>query len=328
MLNIAFRVDASTHIGAGHMMRCVTLAKVLRHYAHCHFVSADLPGNLNAWTQAQGFSLSGDFTHQGIDGIVFDHYGLDEKDERPFRQQNIPVIVIDDLANRRHDCDLLIDTNLLPEKESRYQGLLPQGCITLLGPQYALLRDEFYQPNENLERSDVLVCFGGTDPHNLTEAALDMLLDIKDSALSADLVIGDGHPAKARLAMRTQHLANIRLHIQTNAIATLMRRAKVMLGAGGSMHWERCISALPGLVITVADNQVATTDYLQHLGACEWLGHVDEVNWERVKARLKALLFNDERCQQQARVASELVPKTGGARAVAQKILTIIKEKR
>ena len=191
------RADASEQIGSGHLMRCLTLAdRMRREGTEVHFICRDLVGNLNHLVCEQGFplhvlprhaddpSLSGyaawltvaqetDARETGevlctlapIMRLVVDSYALDEVWERIVRPLVGEIFVIDDLANRKHDCDILLDQNFYCAMQHRYDGLVPPSCKLLLGPSHALLREEFYAAKKKLRRRDghlrrILVFYG------------------------------------------------------------------------------------------------------------------------------------------------------------------------
>jgi len=194
-LKILIRTDSSVQIGTGHVMRCLTLADELRERgAEIVFVCRDFAGNLCGYTEGnlkhaawlgadwqtdarQVEEIIKDFnTHP--DWLVVDHYALDERWERYLRSYVKKIMVIDDLADRPHDCDLLLDQNFYENLESRYDGLAPSGCKKLLGPKYALLRPEFREERKNLRKRDgyvkrIMIFFGGSDPTNETTKALE-----------------------------------------------------------------------------------------------------------------------------------------------------------
>jgi UDP-2,4-diacetamido-2,4,6-trideoxy-beta-L-altropyranose hydrolase len=239
--------------------------------------------------------------HSGTrwDLVVLDHYELDASCEQRL-QQHFPecvLLVIDDLANRPHHCDVLLDQNLLPQYQTRYQPWVATNTQLLLGPRFVLLREEFYRiaiPQRHYEQKIVypdkadeseffpstmmkdarcrwrfLVFFGGADADNLTCRAMDALEMLKFTHWHADIVVGQHHPAlpfiKSRCDACPQHYS---LHVQSNKMATLMAAADLMLGAGGSTHWERAQLQLPAIVVRVAANQAATTALLAAEGIC------------------------------------------------------------
>lgn len=322
-------------------MRCLTLAKALASCADITFICRAETGHLADLIHQQGFKvqlLAADIpliqhqdAHQTIncidglyDLLIIDHYQLAAEYETPLRPHCSHIMVIDDLANRQHDCDILLDQNLLPNAELRYQGYVPAHCQQLLGPKYALLRDEFYQASPHpTEKNHLLVFFGGADADNLTSQTLLALQQLKFSACPVDIVIGANNPAKAQVTKLCQQLPTVKLHVQCNYMAKLMQQAQLMIGAGGSTHWERCYSGLPALVVTVAENQRATTRYLAELGACVWLGDTPDITSALLVKEISAYLAQPEQLNTMTRQAKNIIPAQAGTRLVVDTLLAI-----
>jgi UDP-2,4-diacetamido-2,4,6-trideoxy-beta-L-altropyranose hydrolase len=291
-MRIAFRVDASLQIGTGHFMRCLTLANALKQRgARVRFVSRHMPEYLREMLAANGHEFvllegnptevaSGDIPHahwlgtsqevdaqssikalsdQTWDWLVVDHYALDSRWESVLRNAARHILVIDDIADRQHDCNLLLDQNLYEDMATRYAGKVPPDCQLLLGPRYALLRDEFRRMREGIkpragEGRRVLVFLGGMDAENYTGTVIDALANADLADLHVDVVIGSRHPCRDSIEAKcVQH--GFSCHVQTHRMAELMAEADLAIGAGGSATWERCCLGLPTLTICVADNQ-------------------------------------------------------------------------
>ena len=231
--------------------------------------------------------------------LVADHYGLDARWEAQLRAGlaggDAPpkMLVIDDLADRPHHADLLLDQNFFGEAtEQRYQGLLPPHCRQLLGPHYALLGPEYTQlhplvpPRTELRR--VLVFFGGVDPANLTGRTLEALLDPGLADLAVDVVLGRQSPhrhAVAELVARREHTT---LHGPLQSLAGLIARADLAIGAGGGTTWERACLGLPSLVVAIAANQLPFAQALDQAGHLQLLCDVASVTVEQIRSGLLA----------------------------------------
>lgn len=291
-MNIAFRVDASTQIGTGHFMRCLTLADALKqHGAKIRFASRHMPEYLRDMLVVKGHefmlldsspsdAISDGLSHanwlgtsqhadaqdtvqalsgQTWDWLIVDHYALDARWESALRQTAKNIFVIDDIADRQHDCDVLLDQNLYADMDSRYTGKVPAHCQLLLGPRYALLRDEFRQLREQIKPRTgsverILIFFGGVDTDNYTGRAIEALVNIGIPGLYVDVVIGSQHPCREQIeSVCVQH--GFICHVQTSRMAELMAAADLAIGAGGSATWERCCLGVATLTICVADNQ-------------------------------------------------------------------------
>jgi UDP-2,4-diacetamido-2,4,6-trideoxy-beta-L-altropyranose hydrolase len=309
-MQIVFRTDASLQIGTGHVMRCLTLAHALQERgAQCSFICREHPGNLIDQIRQHGFLVYAlpcdqDWameekspSHAGwlgadwladaqesqvgagetaIDWLIVDHYALDSRWEHAMRAHCRHIMVIDDLADRTHYCDLLLDQNL-GRKSEDYSGLLKGKTKTLIGPQYALLRPEFAalrpqslarrQNNPQLRR--LLITMGGVDNDNTTGQVLDTLRGCKLSAdLRVTVVMGQHAPWLAQVQAQTAQLPwHTDVLVGVNNVAQLMVESDLAIGAAGGTAWERCSLGLPSLVLVLAKNQLAGTVALQVAGA-------------------------------------------------------------
>lgn len=318
------RADASEQIGSGHLMRCLTLAdRMRREGTEVHFICRDLVGNLNHLVHEQGFplhvlprhaddpSLSGyaawltvaqetDARETGevlctlapIMRLVVDSYALDEVWERIVRPLVGEIFVIDDLANRKHDCDMLLDQNFYRAMQYRYDGLVPPSCKLLLGPAHALLREEFYAAKKKLRRRDghlrrVLVFYGGSDATCETEKAIHVLLQLHLLSVAVDVVVGGSNPRRAYIEELCGKHDFLRYHCQVSNMAELMAQADLSLGAGGTTTWERCFLGLPAIVTAIAENQLEVCRDCDEMGYIYYLGRWDEVTEEDIAAAVQ-----------------------------------------
>jgi len=328
-LRVGMRVDSSTSIGAGHIMRCLTLAEFLRRAgADTVFVAREGAGDMLDLVRGRGFAVHS-LTHSAgdwqadvtaslralaslapLDWLVVDHYGLDYKWGARMREVARRVLVIDDLANRIHDCDALLDQNYYAAANRRYDGLVPNGCQLFLGPSYALLRDEFRTAVRKIRRRDgtverLLVSFGATDPTDETGKILNAVERVR--VPSVDVVVGEGNPRRHEIAARCSALSGVRCHIQTGRIAELMRQADLAVGAGGATTWERCLLGLPTLTVVTADNQLATTQDLSEAGVIWYLGRAEVLRVVDYQAALAQATSDSERLRELSRRAEALM---------------------
>ena len=287
-MRVAIRVDASPAIGTGHLARSLTLAQALiESGASVTLICRHLPGALAALVTpgcalvrlpARPTESDGDLAHRDWlgtrqlldaedtaaalaggqwDWVIVDHYALDARWERAIGAG--PICVIDDLADRNHDANLLVDQNLRSNGAEAYRSRVPPGCRVLAGPRYALLRDEFGRGHDRAaprtgEVARLLVGYGGIDADNHTARAIDALAAGPRFAGGVDVVIGAAHVDRDGIAARCAQLG-FRCHVQTAALAELMAAADLAIGAGGITLWERCCLGLPALVTTVGLNQ-------------------------------------------------------------------------
>lgn len=322
-MHVVFRADASTRIGTGHVMRCLTLAESLRRAGDTvRFVSRERPGHLCNVVERRGipvhrlpaaeageshgwlgveWSRDARETRDAMAGgphadwLVTDHYGVDERWERTLRDTAGSVLAIDDLADRRHACDALLDQNLVADAEGRYDGLVPRYCRTLLGPRYALLQPEYAKLRANAHPRRgairrVLLFFGGADLTDLTARGIRAFLSLGRRDVTLDVVLPDSASPAASARMLAQGHENVVLHERLPTLAPLMQRADLAIGGGGATSWERLCLGLPALVVTLADNQRAIAEELHRRRLVEWLGHENEVDERLLAQALQAQL--------------------------------------
>lgn len=342
-MRIAIRADASSSIGTGHMMRCMTLAAELKDRgSDVVFVCRVLKGHLCEYAEAKGFPVirlqaerAGELDMvadaeatvsalhvrypDGADWIIVDHYKLDHRWERVVRPQAKRIMVIDDLADRLHDCDLLLDQNVYLDMESRYDHLVPQNCARLLGPRFALLRPEFYEARRRLRlRSGkverILVFFGGSDPTNETAKTLLALRQMKESGkleqVAVDVVVGASNPNRSEIERMTNRLADATFHCQVPYIAQLMASAGLAIGAGGTATWERLMLGLPSLTVIVADNQEEITECVADNGLARNLGWHDEMTVDKMIDAITESIRTPEKLAHMEKKALSFMPLT------------------
>lgn len=308
-MQVVFRADASLQIGTGHVMRCLTLADALRERgAQSNFICRPHAGHLLDLIHQRGhsatalapaddaFTAPADPSHakwlgtdwssdaeqtrqalgdQVVDWLVVDHYALDRRWGQALRPHTRRIMTIDDLADRPHDCDLLLDQNLGRQAKD-YGGLISCHTQTLIGPAYALLRPEFAQWREHsLQRraqpqlKNLLITMGGVDKTNATGQVLAALTCCE---LPADLriivVMGPTAPWLAQVQAQatampcpTQVLSGVR------NMAQLMAESDFCIGAAGSTSWERCCLGLPTVQLVLAANQKEASLALTEMSA-------------------------------------------------------------
>ncbi|MCL5781236.1 MAG: UDP-2,4-diacetamido-2,4,6-trideoxy-beta-L-altropyranose hydrolase [Firmicutes bacterium] len=234
-----------------------------------------------------------------VDWLVVDHYAIDERWEKAMRPYTKKIMVIDDLADRPHECDLLLDQNLYEDMDRRYDNLVPPGTVKLLGPRYALLRPEFYAARQNLRQRDgtvrrILVFFGGSDVTNETLKALKAIKMLNRPDIAVDVVLGSANPHKEEITAFCRDMPQVILYCQVENMAQLMVQADLAIGAGGTATWERCCVGLPVILLAVADNQKNMVEKLGKAGAAVALGEANLVKEKDLYQIMLRLTQNTE----------------------------------
>lgn len=332
---IVFRVDASVKIASGHVMRCLALAERLQKKAKIIFISRNLNGNLNRFiskkytlwelpyteekkelldysnwlsvdTQEDARQTINLIRDKDIDWLVIDHYGISEEWEKIVRPYVKSICVIDDLANRKHDCEMLIDQNYYANKKERYVKYVPRKCKLILGPENAILRKEFYLANKCVWREkieNIFIFFGGSDLCNNTLKTLRALTGIHKNRFTINVVVGKNNVQQDEISKYCRFYRYINLFYPLESISSLMNKADLAIGAGGITTWERCYLWLPSMVIIGAENQRRSIeDSSLKGGFLINLGMSDDVDEKCIKQ-------NVEKCIKQPRLLFEMREK-------------------
>jgi UDP-2,4-diacetamido-2,4,6-trideoxy-beta-L-altropyranose hydrolase len=317
-MRIIFRVDASLQMGTGHVMRCLTLAHALKeNRADIEFICRKQEGNLIDKIRSNGFVVhelevleeievgsklahshwlgatqqqdANDcidiFKEERFDWLIVDHYALDEKWQKKLKPCYEKLMVIDDLADRKHQCDILLDQTFGRQQEN-YSELTPKDCKILLGSQYALLRPEFTKLREySLERrrklrfKHLLVNMGGADPDNITGQVIEKLQAAnlpKDVMIT--IVMGKTAPhlkSVSSFASKLSYRSEVKIDV--NNMAEIMANADIAIGASGSTTWERCCLGVPTIQLITAYNQEFIAQQLDKINAIKLVGIDDMI---------------------------------------------------
>ncbi len=362
---VVFRVDASLQIGSGHVMRCLALATALSERgANCHFICREHPGNLIEPIRRRGFQATalppGDpqFTPTagpgspkhapwlGVDWsddaektraalrsrtpqwLVVDHYALDQRWEHRLRPHCDKLMVIDDLADRVHDCDLLLDQNL-GRTRADYSTFVPASCTVLAGSRYALLRPAFAAlRGSSLARRDaprlrrVLVTMGGVDRENATGRVLNVLEHSKiPQDCEITVILGGLAPHKDKILAQAETMhRSCTVHFDVRDMAETMSAADMVICAGGGTVWECCCLGLPAFMVLLADNQKVVINELVKREAALFLGDISTLD-----STLTAVLSRPDiqaLLEQLSRKCSQLVDGAGVSRVLEMMLIT------
>lgn len=363
-MKFAIRADASLQIGSGHIMRCLTLADLLKKQGHdITFICREHDGHLADFIGQKGFDVqllaksenlnfsknfeksyahsdwlgvseNDDFAEcQPIlqklqpDWLIIDHYAIGKNWEVQAKQllPNIKILVIDDLADREHNCEMLLDQTFGREIED-YQQLVPKTCRLLLGTRYALLREEFSHWREiclnrrkNLTQpKTILVNLGGVDKDNITLQILQRLQNFCEQsaqAFTVTVVMGKTAPhidSVQNFAKTANFTCEVLIGVSN--MAELMANADIAIGAGGSTSWERCCLGVPTLLVVLADNQRHLAKVLEDKQAVISLD--DLANFDKAfTLKFEKLLNNANKLSKKA---SQIVDGQGAARVSNQ----------
>jgi UDP-2,4-diacetamido-2,4,6-trideoxy-beta-L-altropyranose hydrolase len=355
-MQAAFRVDASSQMGGGHVMRCLTLAvELIAAGASVDFIVAAITDPLRALVRRAGVRLMEIDPPAGIantdgewdraswpepvqhedavrtaaqlagsrcDWLVVDHYQLDRRWEAAMRPHAGRVAVIDDLANRPHACELLLDQTYGREVAD-YLPHTGADAELLIGARYALLRPEFARARPTAlarhlapgQVGRVLVSLGMTDVGALTEVAARAVLATTEAHI--DIALGSAAPTLSALRAFAATQPRVTLHVDSDQVCALMVEADLAIGAAGTTSWERCCLGLPSLTFVTAGNQRVIAAKLAAAGAIRLLDALDVEAMGEAIAELSADTAGRVRLAQ----ASAEICDGEGATRVASRML-------
>lgn len=334
-MKVVFRTDASVEIGSGHVMRCLTLAMELkRRGAFVHFICRDHPSNLISMIRNdKGFNvttlprndswrpvmpqilihshwlreepdtdarqtLTALVALNSPDWLVIDHYALDETWENSVRSAARQILVIDDLADRKHACHALLDQNYYHDPTRRYHGLVPRDCRMLCGPRFAMVRPAFREiaatPRPTPDKvARVLVFFGMGDPCGLTPRTLRILKPLaKTYDFAVDAVPGMLSPHMNEVKALCAEIPGADCHDKFTDLAGLLKRADLFIGAGGTVTWERCLIGVPAIVVAASVNQNPYNRDMAQKGSHLFLGSIGGVTDEILSSAIVTMINN------------------------------------
>ena len=348
-MKVVFRVDASSDIGTGHVMRCIALAGELKKRKFdVTFITRDIKGHMSRIIKHEGFKnillqasskvakreeyhlphahwLTVTWVEDAedtlwaigdeiCDWLIVDHYAIDYRWHQVLRSKSKKIMVIDDLANRKLDCDLLLDHNFYMEPLNRYKKLIPHKCLALLGPKYMLLREEFLKnspPKNNFNKDSVniLVFMGGVDFTNETAKVIRALDAINNYKFHANIIVGGSNLFAPNIRSMCDKREYTTLHQNIRNVSDLCSSSDIAVGAGGVATLERCFKGLPSLVMLTADNQVETTLALDKVGAIKCIGWQNENDSSTISRAVLLFLKNLNKLKSMSKASESIFEK-------------------
>lgn len=273
MTHLLICADAQPQIGTGHLRRMLTWAEALNAQGAqitmqtsalgaeiLHANALDLAIIIAPCTPE---NVAESLQQARFDAVILDNYDWCAETENVLRVHTPFIAVVDDLANRTHDADLLLDQNAHHEP-SDYDGLVPEGCLRLVGGTYCLLAKPFQRirtPALCNASAPIFVSLGGGDPKNDLLPIVETLLWATNLTIS---IATGSHivDAKALQALADAHPNRITLIFDSPRVADQMEASQFAIASGGTMTWERASMGLPSLCLIVADNQADSAAWL------------------------------------------------------------------
>ncbi len=334
---LVIRADAGPEIGTGHVMRCLALGQAwAKAGGHVAFVTACENPALLALLREEGFEIHEiDAAHPARQDwetlrqvlanhpgawVITDGYHFDVTYHRLVKRSGHRLLAIDDMAHLdQYAADIVLNQNL-HAKSLHYE--CEPGCRLLLGPPYVLLRQEFLEwrsfRREIPESADrILVTLGGVDPYDITVQVLRVLEAVRNGGLDIRVVVGSGNRRPDQLkAFVGQSPLPIQLEGDSASMSHLMAWADLAISAGGSTCWELAFMGLPGLVLSLSDNQLPIAEHLEREGVSINLGWYENLREEDVGRTVMALRGDAKRRGEMTRRGQQLVDGDGATRVI------------
>lgn len=342
MKTVWIRADASSTIGSGHIMRCMALAEELSEVGvSVRFICRELEGAIIPFINKRGFvveTISGDsedliFSEDAAKTrAVIEKYGgkadwvivdlLENSVEwdsamRPVTQN---ILAIDDHADRKRDCDIIVNPHFFPEAEEKYKTLTPPSCITLAGLRHALLRPEFHKARkEGLEKRTnevkrILVSFGGSDCAGLPDKVIEALLPLGSAGIEVDMILGSGDQDSKDTAKPDG--TNITFHDFVEDMVKMTKKADLVIGAYGVSTAERMLLGAPSIIITISEYQVTLAKILAEAGYAIYLGSASDVTPDMIAGAVNRLKDDPYKMRSISKTIMERVDGLGAQRVV------------
>lgn len=281
MKTVIFRVDFSSKIGLGHLMRCLVLAKEFKG-SRIIFVSLHVSDD----------SLVKDLGHELINLVtddieefifhinkikpnlvIIDSYDINYHDEKNIKRSTSTKLMVLDDTYQKHYCDMLLNHNIYAQKKL-YSGKVPPFCKLRCGEKFTLIRGEFKKEKpKKREKNGILVALGGSDTKNLTKKVLKKL----PSSLQARVVTTSANKHLEDLIAYARKHKHITLHVNTKSMAKLMNKSSFAIITPSVTAHEALYMELPFLAIKTAKNQTLMYKYLKRRGITCY-EDIDELN--------------------------------------------------
>jgi UDP-2,4-diacetamido-2,4,6-trideoxy-beta-L-altropyranose hydrolase len=345
MRNLLFRVNASSQIGTGHVMRCLAIAQAWQSSGHLRSssfcTSQDIPQSLvNRIVHEGNYHISLPFSldletdakqtlwqcqELNAEYLIVDGYHFNEDYQSIIKSGGAKFLLLDDYGQLSF-CAANLVLNQNSYANEKLYPLIGDDTQLLLGCRYALLRQEFWRfQNVRADIRDLefakpirlLVTLGGSDSNNMTSVVLNALGYLNPVEVEAKIIVGSANPNKQKLIAECEKLAcNVKLYFDVNNISDLMVESDLAISAAGSTCWELAFLGLPALLIILAENQRLVAEHLEHIGVGINLGWYTEVTPENLAKAIEAVFVNINKLRDMSQKGISLVDGRGSHRVV------------
>ena len=332
MMRVAVRADGGPSIGMGHIQRCLALcSKLKKNGAEILFISKK-DKTIEKKIKQEGFkvivskdnidlkqdlkdTINAIKTHR-VNVVITDSYAIDEYYLAEIKRV-VPLLVsIDDLANISFPSDIVINQNIYA-KDLNYHSLNGKAEF-LLGPKYALLREEFSNPGKrkaNERVKNILITLGGADCFNLTPKIL-KILDRISQDFKITVVIGPFFKNIAEIEKTTKEInKEVELVCDSYEMSKIMLASDLAIAGGGTTLYELAATGTPALAFCLADNQEKNIKGMSEIGTLINMRRGNKWQEEKFYREINELIDNYILKVKMSRLGQELVDGKGAIRA-------------
>lgn len=293
MNTLLVRCEATPMLGTGHAMRCLALGQEwMRRGGRAVFAMSEPEPGMAARLERSGVGVvalrsvagsSADASETsalaqawGSRWVVLDGPMFGAAWDVGWAGEVRLLRIDDNGLMRPFRAELLLNQNL-GAAVSDYPRKAGPGRL-LLGPEYALLRPEFFGVARAARTGRIVVTLGGTDPACASERVLDALEQPSAQGVAADFIIGAANPRRVELAgLVAAHAPRLQAVVAPENLPERFARAAMAVTAGGSTLYELALLRTPMLVLCTAENQRRTCERLAAIGAAQYAGWHAEV---------------------------------------------------
>lgn len=332
---MVIRTDVSQRVGFGHLRRCAVLGRKLaaRGVAvHLLLKAQDVDPSVELSGFAEACVLLGpevegatdatrtaEYCHRiGADYAIIDHYQADEAYQRILLNAGLHWMQFDGAARIPLWADWVVSMSPAADVD-RYRAMQcrPQTRL-LLGPRYAVLRDEFLQwrkPRQvRPEAERLLLTFGGGDDRGACVTCLEALQQV--AVFEITILSGGGNPRVPSIRSWIERNSSLRVQLllDDDNVARHMAEADVAITAGGTTTFETAMMGLPTLILQIADNQRANAQTWDRMGVAVDLGALEHLDAGRLCDQLVELAADPARRERMGALGSAQVDGRGAER--------------
>lgn len=339
MNSCLIRCEYSSDIGFGHLMRCLVLAAEFNRHGYRVYVlssagrpdisNSDLLDIVDRWYMTdEQLGSTADVRNlisvaRTLDHplVILDFYGISDAYQLKILEVGLKWLQLDGWADQPLWSDWVL--SISPSAtEDRYFPLRqrPETAF-LLGPKYAILRQEFrkrsFRARTFGDVKQVLLTFGGGNDMGVTLFCLRAIKKLQWDGVIY-VVVGNSNPNASAIAawVKKHGAGSVMLSVDEPDMARVMCESDMAVISGGMTTFEAAATGLPSLSIRIADNQRANVKAWNHMGVSQDLGEVSELTEETFSYNFMSMVRSVEMRRNMSRTGMLAVDGLGAKRVV------------